>query len=493
MPPEIRVRIAPSPTGFLHVGTARTALFNFLYAKGHGGKFILRIEDTDRERSQEIYTQNIFDSLKALGLQWDEGPDIGGPFAPYAQSERTALYQEWANQLLASGHAYHCYMTQAELEAEKVKAQEEKRAYIYSGACRDPKVREALAAKPAEDGSPRKPSIRFLIPDNRGTVTFNDSVRGEVSFDSKLLGDFVIMKSDGTPSYNFAVVVDDMLMKISHVIRGEDHISNTPRQIMIYEAFGVTPPQFAHVGMILAPDRSKLSKRHGAVAVSDYIKEGYLPEAFCNFLTLLGWSPPDGEEIGTLAHFAQLFELERITHSPAIFEKDKLNFINGKLIRTMPLDQLLERARPYLHAFDLNQYSQERLFEILDAVREPITVLSELPDAVSYFFGRTVILDAQLVGEVLTGPEPAQVLAAFQNEFLTNADFNSVEALAAAIKELGNSLKPLKMKTVMWSIRAALTGRTHGADLSKTLHILGKETVRHRIETALTLTTGSPA
>ncbi len=493
MSSPIRVRIAPSPTGFLHVGTARTALFNFLYAKGHGGQFILRIEDTDRERSQDIYTQNIYDSLKALGLQWDEGPDIGGPYAPYAQSERTATYQEWAEKLLANGQAYHCYLTQAELDAEKAAAQAEKRAYIYSGACRDPKVREELAAKPDEQGNPRKPSIRFRIPDERGTLTFQDAVRGEVSFDTKLLGDFVIMKSDGTPSYNFAVVVDDILMQISHVIRGEDHISNTPRQIMIYEAFNVVPPQFAHVGMILAPDRTKLSKRHGAVAVSDYIKDGYLPEAFCNFLTLLGWSPPDGEEIGTMEHFAQQFELERITHSPAIFEKDKLNFINGKLIRTLPLPELLTVARPYLHQFDLRQYSDETLYCLLDAVREPITVLSELPEAVNYFFGRTVILDAQLVGEVLTGPEPAHILEHFKTDFLATANFESPEALAEAIKSFTNSMKPIKTKTVMWAIRAAVTGRTHGADLSKTLYILGKEVVTHRLETALTLTTGSPA
>ncbi|WP_373531035.1 glutamate--tRNA ligase [Vampirovibrio sp.] len=493
MTSEIRVRIAPSPTGFLHVGTARTALFNFLYAKGHGGKFILRIEDTDRERSQAVYTQNIFDSLKALGLQWDEGPDIGGPYTPYAQSERTEIYQAWVDKLLASGHAYHCFLTQAELDAEKAKAQAEKRTYIYSGACRDPQKRDALAAQPAEDGSPRKPSVRFRIPDDRGALSFQDAVRGEVSFDTQLLGDFVIMKSDGSPSYNFAVVVDDMLMKISHVIRGEDHISNTPRQIMLYEAFGVTPPEFAHVGMILAPDRTKLSKRHGAVAVSDYIKEGYLPEAFCNFLTLLGWSPPDGEEIGTLDHFAQQFELGRITHSPAIFEKDKLNFINSKLIRSLPLDVLLTLARPYLHAFDLTQYSTEQLHQMLDAVREPITVLSDLPDAVSYFFGRMVIIDAQLVGDVLTGPEPAQVLQAFKNEWLPAADFSSVESLAEGMKAFTQSMKPLKTKTVMWTIRAAVTGRTHGADLSKAMHLLGKDVVSHRVDSALTLTTASPA
>jgi nondiscriminating glutamyl-tRNA synthetase len=490
---DIRVRIAPSPTGYLHVGTARTALFNYLYAKGHQGTFILRIEDTDRERSQEKYTHNIYESLHALGLFWDEGPDIGGPYAPYAQSERLPLYQTWAEKLIESGHAYYCYHTQAELDAEREKAQVEKRDFLYTGACQDAHFRAELAKKPAEDGSKRKPSLRFHVPKDRGTLTFQDEVRGEVSFDTALLGDFVIIKSDGTPSYNYAVVIDDMLMKITHVIRGEDHISNTPRQILLYEALRVTPPVFAHVGMILAPDRTKLSKRHGAVAVSDYIKTGYLPAAFCNFLALLGWSPRDGEEIGTLEHFAAQFELANITHSPAIFEKDKLNFINGKLIRTLPLEALLEFARPFLHDFDLNEYSPEKRLQILDAVREPVTLLSELPEAVNYFFGQTVIVDAQLVGEVLTGDDPHHVLERFRKEFLATADFSSPETLAVALKEFTNAMKPIKTKTVMWTIRAAITGRTHGADLSKVLFILGQERITHRVATALTLTTGSLA
>ncbi len=493
MSKPIRVRIAPSPTGYLHVGTARTALFNYLYAKGHNGKFILRIEDTDLERSKDEFTHNIYESLKALGLSWDEGPDIGGPYAPYKQSERLDTYREWANKLVESGHAYYCYHTQAELDTEREQAQAEKRAYIYSGSCQDAAFREKLAKTPAEDGSERKPSLRFKIPKDRGTLTFQDHVRGELSFDTTLLGDFVIMKSDGTPSYNFAVVIDDMLMEITHVIRGEDHISNTPRQIMVYEALNATVPEFAHVGMILAPDRSKLSKRHGAVAVSDYIKQGYLPEAFCNFLALLGWSPPDGEEIGTLEHFSRQFELDRITQSPAVFEKDKLNFINGKLIRGMSLDALLQYARPYLQDFDLGQYSADKLHMILDAVREPITVLSDLPEALNYFFGQAVILDAQLVGEVLTGPEPAQVLERFKKDFLATADFGSPETLGTAIKAFTEAMKPIKTKTVMWTVRAAVTGRTHGADLSKTLYILGKDVVSHRVETALTLTTGSVA
>jgi glutamyl-tRNA synthetase len=490
---DIRVRIAPSPTGYLHVGTARTALFNYLYAKGHDGRFILRIEDTDRERSEEQYTRNIYESLRALGLNWDEGPDIGGPFGPYAQSERLPLYREWADKLVASGQAYPCYHTQAELDVEREQARQEKRAYIYSGLCRDLQARRDLAEKPTDDGAARQPSLRFRIPDNRGTLTFSDCVRGEVAFDTALLGDFVILKSDGTPSYNFAVVVDDILMQISQVIRGEDHLSNTPRQILLYEAFGASPPEFAHVGMILAPDRTKLSKRHGAVAVSDYIRQGYLPEAFCNFLALLGWSPPDGEEIGALEHFSRQFELDRITHSPAIFELDKLNFINGRLIRTLPLPELLERARHYLEAFDLAQYPPEKLQVMLDAVREPLTTLGELPGAVDYFFGPSVVLDPQQIGDSLSGPEPAQVLDAFEKHFLPTADFSSPETVAASLKTWSQSLKPLKPRVIMGSVRLAVTGRMQGADLSKTLYILGPETLRHRVQAALPLTAGSVA
>lgn len=486
---EVRVRIAPSPTGFLHVGTARTALFNYLFARRHGGKFILRIEDTDLERSKPEFTHNIYESLKALNLNWDEGPDIGGPCAPYSQSERLALYQDWAQRLLAEGKAYRCYHTQAELDDLKEQVTGEE---AFVDPCRDEAARNALAAQKLPDGTDRPASIRFRIPDGRGLITFNDRVRGEVSFDSALMSDFVILKSDGTASYNFAVVVDDHLMRISHVIRGEDHISNTPRQILLYEAMGAPLPEFAHVSMILAPDRSKLSKRHGAVAVSDYIRQGYLPEAFCNFIALLGWSPPDGEEVAPLAHFTEQFSLDRINPSAAIFEKDKLNFINGKYIRALPLEELLERARPYLYNFDLSLYPQEKLLMMLEAVREPITVLSELPEALSYFFGQNVILDAQLVGEVLTGDEPATVLQRFR-DFVQQADFGAPDTIAPALKGFTDSLKPIKTKTVMWTVRAAVTGRVHGADLSRTLYLLGRDTVLQRVETALTLTTGSPA
>jgi len=258
---EIRVRIAPSPSGNLHVGTARTALFNYLFAKNKGGKFILRIEDTDLERSNEAYTQNIFDSLKAMGLQWDEGPDVGGAYGPYKQSERLDIYKQYAEKLVESVHAYYCWCTTDELETEKALQQEEKKQIIYSKRCKN-LTPEQIEKFKAEG---RKPVIRFEVPARK--LKFNDLIKGDVEFDMNLLGDFVIMKSNGIPTYNFAVVADDIDMKMSHIIRGEDHISNTPRQILIYEALGAKIPEFAHVGMILAPDKTKLSKRHGATAV----------------------------------------------------------------------------------------------------------------------------------------------------------------------------------------------------------------------------------
>lgn len=477
---EVRVRIAPSPTGVLHVGTARTSLFNYLFAHHHGGKFILRIEDTDIERSEARYIRDIFDGLRLLGLNWDEGPDVGGPYAPYVQSERLNLYAEYAEKLLKNGTAYYCYCTPEELEAEKQKAIRDKRPYIYSKRCCDPEEVERLKQDPS-----RKAAIRFRIPDSPVTIVLDDLVRGEVFFETALIGDFVIIKSNGTPSYNFAVVVDDATMKISHVIRGEDHISNTPKQILLYQALEESLPSFAHVGMILAPDRSKLSKRHGATAVSEYIHQGYLPEAFGNFLALLGWSPPDGEEIGSLERFASKFTLSRIAPNPAIFDIEKLNWLNGHYIRSMEIRELLERAKPFMQSFDLSQYPEDKLLLMLDAVREPLTRLSELPDTLSYFFGEGISYQSEVCRELFQAAETFHVLEQFQETILPRASFALPDEIAAEIKAFSNALKPLKTKSVMWAIRAAVTGRVHGADLSKVLYILGKDRVSYRVEQAL--------
>jgi nondiscriminating glutamyl-tRNA synthetase len=478
----VRVRIAPSPTGNLHVGTARTALFNYLFAQhakhtGHGeATFILRIEDTDLDRSEAQYVDDIYEGLRLLGLQWDEGPDIGGPYAPYVQSERGEFYQRYAERLLEKGLAYYCYKTQAELDAEKERAVAEKRPYLYE------RVQWTAAELDAFKLDPnRKPSIRFRVPENRGSILLDDLVRGEVPFDASLIGDFVLMKSNGTPAYNFACVVDDITMVISHVIRGEDHISNTPKQILIYEALAAKLPAFAHVSMILAPDRSKLSKRYGATAVAEFIRQGYLPEAFANFMTLLGWSSPEGTEIASLETFARQFTLDRIAHSPAVFDQEKLNWLNGMYIRQMPLAELRAHAERYLRSVDLSRYDIPMVEFILDSVREPLTTLSQLPEAVSYFGSAPLDRSHPDCVAVFAETETASILKAFEETVFPTLNWESPETLGLAIKAFANSLKPLKMKTVMWAIRAAVSGRVHGADLSRILFILGPELVKERL------------
>lgn len=475
---EIRVRIAPSPSGNLHVGTARTALFNFLFARNKGGKFILRIEDTDLERSNEAYTQNIFDSLKAMGLQWDEGPDVGGDYGPYKQSERLDLYKKYAEKLLESGHAYYCYCTAEELEAEKALAQEEKKNSLYSKRCKNLTPEQVKKFK-AEG---RKPVIRFEVPSRK--LAFNDLIKGEVEFDLNLIGDFVIMKSNGIPTYNFAVVVDDIEMKMSHIIRGEDHISNTPRQILIYEALAAKVPEFAHVGMILAPDKTKLSKRHGATAVSEFIHQGYLPEAFVNFLALLGWSSPDEKEVMPLAEIIQKFSLDRINLSSAVFEFDKLNWMNGMYIRSLPVSELVERLRPYLKDFDLSIYSQQQLETIINAVKEPLIKLSDVTNSVSYLFGDSINIDNEIKETVLNTEDSKKVLSEFIG-FCENIDFNDIEKIHEQLGEFRTMMKPLKPKVTMWAIRAALTGRTHGADMGVIISMLGKNRVLLRVQEAM--------
>lgn len=481
----IRVRIAPSPTGNLHVGTARTALFNYLYAKKQQGQFILRIEDTDTERSEAAYIDNIFAGLKALGLNWDEGPDRGGDYGPYTQSERTAIYQEQVKRLLKSGHAYYSYVSEDELEALRAEAAAQKKPFIYR---EEPPSPERLAAWQADPN--RKPSVRFRIPRDDRQITFQDAIRGEVSFDSNLIGDFVIQKSDGTPSYNFAVVVDDGLMKISHVIRGEDHISNTPKQLLLFEALGWQPPEFAHLSMILAPDRSKMSKRHGATAVADFIHEiGYLPEAFVNFIALLGWSPSSDKELFTLEELCEAFSLDRVAHSNAVFDREKLNWMNAQYLRDLSPEELLNRARPFIQR-ELSQphsYTEAQLQRILQLVIEPVHTLNELPDAISYFFGEAAPEPGDELKETVLETEDGQNVLAYVLDQLETDEVRqafqaeSPEGIQALLKNWGQALKPLKMKTMMWTIRASVTGRVQGADLPSTLHLLGRERVKQRL------------
>lgn len=477
---QIRVRIAPSPSGNLHVGTARTALFNYLFAKKNNGKYVLRIEDTDLERTEQKFVENIYDSLKAIGLMWDEGPDVGGVYAPYQQSERFDIYKKYAKILLDKGFAYECYCSQEELDKEKEIAIQNKTAYKYSTKCRN------LTPEQAEEYEKqgKKPVLRFSVP--QGKMKFKDLVKGELEFDNNLIGDFVIMKSNGIPTYNFAVVVDDIEMKISHIIRGEDHISNTPKQIMIYQALGADVPEFAHVGMILAPDKSKLSKRHGATAVSDFIAQGYLPEAFVNFIALLGWSPSDGNEIKSLSEIAADFDLEKLSSSNSIFEYDKLNWLNGQYIRSMPIGEITNRAKAYLGKFDLSEYSQEKLERIVEVTREPLVLLSEITDAVSYFFGDAVAVDSEVQTTVLDSETSQKVLADFK-ETAQGFDFDSEEALHHSLDEFRAKFKEqgVKPKETMWAIRAAVTGRTKGADICAVLAVLGRDRVIKRVADAI--------
>ena len=475
MTEKVRVRIAPSPSGNLHIGTARTALFNYLFAKKMGGEYVLRIEDTDLDRSSEAFKQNIFDSLKALGLNWDEGPDVGGEYGPYKQSERFDIYPKFAQMLIDKGYAYECFCSNEDLDQEHEVAEANKVPYKYSRKCMNLTAEEKAELK----AKGIVPSIRFKV--DYKELIFNDLVKGELKFDTSLIGDFAIMKSNGTPTYNFAVVVDDMLMKITHVIRGEDHISNTPKQILIYEALGAQVPKFGHLGMILAPDRSKLSKRHGATAVSDFIKQGYLTEALLNFVALLGWSPSDAQEIKDVDAIAADFRINEVSSSNSIFEYEKLNWMNGQYIKKMDLSKLTDLALPFLAKYDTSKYSREKLERIIEVTREPITLLSELENDTQYFF-ETPVYDE--VKEILDGEAAKVVLPKFLEEVKT-WDFDNHDEIHDKLGDLRTFFKEnngYKPKETMWAIRSALTGRTHGADMVATIQILGKDEVIKRLE-----------
>lgn len=339
----MRVRFAPSPTGHLHVGNARTALFNWLLARRHGGTFILRVEDTDRERSTAASEEAIKDDLRWLGLVWDEGIDAGGDVGPYRQSERLDLYAAHTAQLLREGHGYRCFCTPERLEADRHAALAEGRPPKYPGTCRN----LDLAAVGQRLAAGERAAVRLRVPENR-TVHFDDLVRGTVSFHTDVIGDPVIVRADGIPAYNYAVVIDDALMHITHVVRGEDHISNTPRQILVYEAFGWTPPAFAHLSLVLGPDHAPLSKRHGATSVAEFRAKGYLPEALANYLALIGWSPGDGDEVLPLESLAARFELGAVGHSAGVFDEAKLAWVNRHYLKGATPERLADLAQPYL-------------------------------------------------------------------------------------------------------------------------------------------------
>lgn len=480
----VRVRFAPSPTGPFHIGGARSALFNWLFARRCGGVFIVRIEDTDLERSSRESEENILAALRWLGLDWDEGVGVGGPNGPYRQTERLELYQRYAGQLLRQKDAYPCYCTEEELAAEREELLARGAMTSgYSGRCRDlsPEERARLEAEG------RKPAIRFRVPD-KDVIVVEDLVRGEVSFDYSGIGDFIILKSDGIPTYNFAVVVDDHTMSISHVIRAEEHLSNTPRQILLFNALGWQTPQFAHVSLILGKDRSKMSKRHGATAIEQYQEKGYLPEALVNFLALLGWSPGGEEEVLPLAELKQQFSLDRVAKSPAIFDLDKLNWLNGHYIRQAPLEYITELAVPFLEKAGylrapLTPERHEWLKSVVALAREYLVCLEDIKDHVGiYFNDRVEVLEAG-AREVLDEPHVPALFAALGRlvedcPVLTAA--KARELLKGAGKEAG-----VKGKQIFIPVRAALTGSIQGPDLNQIMAILGKERVAGRLAGAL--------
>lgn len=478
---QIRVRFAPSPTGHLHLGNARTALFNWLFARHWKGTFILRIEDTDVERSSRESEGAILEDLRWLGLDWDEGPDLGGPFGPYRQSERGDIYRNYSEILLGQGKAYPCFCSEEELEKERRDALNSGRMPKYEGRCRLRPQEEVKALLRA--GQPF--ALRFKV--DQGQILVEDLVKGRVTFEGEFIGDFIIMRSDGRVSYNFAAVVDDALMRITHVIRGEDHLPNTPRQLLLYKALGIKPPEFAHLPMILGPDRSPLSKRHGDLSVSFYRRAGYLPEALVNYLALLGWSPERGKEIIPLDEIINQFHLDRVSRGAAIFDGAKLDWISGNYIRRTDLSRLTEMAIPYLKKAGLNnrEVSHERLEHIMEAIRAHLRCLSQVPKEaeVFFFFDAEKLLVDEGVREVLSDPEALKVLEALKGELL------KMERLTA--EDYPKLIKALKAATVLQGrplfhpIRAALTGKASGPELALLLPILGREECLRRLNSII--------
>jgi glutamyl-tRNA synthetase len=473
----VRVRFAPSPTGHLHVGGARTALFNWLFARNQGGVFVLRIEDTDKLRSTEESTGGILSSLHWLGLDWDEGPGVGGEYEPYFQMQRIPFYQAAVEQLLETGKAYHCYCTQEELKSRRQAALAEGRPPGYDRRCRHLSSGERAAL----EAEGKKPAVRFAMP-MEGKTVVHDLIRGDVHFANDQLDDLVIMKADGTPTYNFAVVVDDMLMRISHVIRAEDHLANTPRQIRIYEALDYALPQFAHVSMILGEDGARLSKRHGATAVGEYRGAGYLPEAMFNFLALLGWAYDDKTELMSRDEIIERFTLEKANPSPAVFSKEKLDWMNGVYIRGLAEDDLVRRLLPFLEnaGLEADEYTVRRLVPL---IQERIKLLSDAAELVDFFFTEKITYEPKLLmGKKMGASDSLNALrrALQALEEVSSFEESALEAvLRALVDELG-----VKAGQLFGIIRVAVTGKTVAPPLFGTLSVLGRERVLARLRTA---------
>jgi glutamyl-tRNA synthetase len=468
----VRVRFAPSPTGALHIGGARTALFNWLFARHHGGVFILRIEDTDRERSTVEANRAIFHGLEWLGIDWDEGPNIGGEYGPYYQTERLALHQKHAEQLVEEGKAYYCFCSSEELAQKRKEAEARKEAPRYDGKCR--KLAEIEIKQLLASGKPKV--IRFLLPPTGETVV-DDQIRGRVVFQNEVLDDFVILKSDGFPTYNFACVVDDHLMEITHVIRGDDHLSNTPRQILIYQAFDWKLPKFAHIPMIMGKDRARLSKRHGATSVIDYNAMGYLPEAMLNYIVKLGWGCGD-QEIFSREELIAKFTLGDVSKNPAIFDTDKLNWLNGQYIRKILPERLVDLCEPLLiEAYGTHDIGY--ITKVVSAFHDRLVLIPEIVALSSYFFRDDFEYDPKGVEKYFKTENARQILTAL-NEQLSKTEPFVKQNIEPVFKGLATEMN-VKLGVVIHPCRLALTGRLESPPMYDVVEILGKEKVLTRL------------
>ncbi|KQU14023.1 glutamate--tRNA ligase [Bacillus sp. Leaf49] len=478
---EVRVRYAPSPTGHLHIGNARTALFNYLFARSQGGKFIIRIEDTDQKRNVEGGEESQLRHLQWLGIDWDESIDKDGGYGPYRQSERNDIYKKYYDELLEKDLAYKCYCTAEELEEEREAQIARSEMPRYSGKC-------SHLSKEEEDkliAEGREPSIRFRVPKGE-IIKFDDMVKGEISFETDGIGDFVIVKKDGTPTYNFAVAVDDHLMEMTHILRGEDHISNTPKQIMVFNAFGWDVPLFGHMTLIVNENRKKLSKRDESIIqfIEQYKNLGYLPEALFNFIALLGWSPVGEEELFTKEQFIDIFDVNRLSKSPALFDMHKLKWVNNQYVKALDLDQVVALTLPHLQkagkvSEQLTDEENTWVRKLISLYHEQLSYGAEIVELTELFFKEQIEYN-QEAKEVLAEEQVPEVMASFAGQLERLESFTPDEikaAIKAVQKETGHKGKKLFMP-----IRVAVTGQTHGPELPQSIELLGKETVLNRIK-----------
>jgi nondiscriminating glutamyl-tRNA synthetase len=481
----VRTRFAPSPSGYLHIGGARTALFNWLFARGRGGQFILRIDDTDAARSSDESIQGIVDGMEWLGLDWDEGPRVGGPHAPYYQSERKALYAAALKRLVDQGRAYWCYCTPEELEAERAAALRAKRPQVYSGRCRD--LTEAQQAAFRAEG--RRPAARLKV--EPGLITVRDLIRGSVSVEAETIGDWVLVRPNGAPIYNFASVVDDAAMGITHIIRAVEHLANTPKQIRLFEALGAPLPAFAHVSLVLAEGgREKLSKRHGAVAVQEFRDHGYLPEAMVNYLVRLGWSYDDQREIFSIDELKRYFALDRVNPSGASWDSKKLLWINGEYVKALPAEERARRCAPFLEKAGLvkgplDAEALGRLVAIVEALGDRLRTFEDIVEHAACFYTEDYAYDPEGVSKRLRGAHVPALLAQLKALLAQQEPF-TVEVIEAAVRALAERAG-LKPGEVFHPLRMALTGKTAGAGLFEIVALLGRQRAVERIDRTLRL------